>query len=69
MTIPTIVTGSSSGIGKSTAELILKSNNKVLGIDLSEQSIISPFYQHIKIDISNKKQLEELKKKTNFFRV
>ena len=45
MTIPTIVTGSSSGIGKSTAELILKSKNKVLGIDLSEQSIVSPFIQ------------------------
>tara|TARA_B100000941_G_C28418990_1_gene507719 strand:+ start:301 stop:1017 length:717 start_codon:yes stop_codon:yes gene_type:complete len=66
MTISTIVTGSSSGIGRSTAELILKSKNKVLGIDLSEQSIVSPLYKHLKIDISNKKELEELKKKQIF---
>ena len=66
MSIPTIVTGSSSGIGKSIAELILKSNNKVLGIDLSEKSISSPLYQHLKIDISNKIELEQLKKNKVF---
>ncbi len=53
MTIDTIITGTSSGIGKATAELILKSKNKVLGLDIGESKINSQLYQHINVDISN----------------
>tara|TARA_B100000989_G_scaffold298747_1_gene289578 strand:- start:10954 stop:11673 length:720 start_codon:yes stop_codon:yes gene_type:complete len=67
MSIPTIVTGASSGIGKATAELIIKTNNKVLGLDIANQVIFSPLYEHIQLDISNKEELEKLEKKNIFF--
>ena len=58
MPVDTIITGAGSGIGKSTAELILGTNKKVLGLDISESQIQSPLYQHIKIDISDLKSIE-----------
>ena len=55
----TIISGSSSGIGKSIAELLLDSNQKVLGLDIGDAQINSPLYTHLKIDISNLDSLKD----------
>ncbi len=60
MPIPTIITGSSSGIGKSISELILNSNNNVLGIDICDSTISSKNYQHMKVDIASFNKLKDL---------
>tara|TARA_B100000073_G_scaffold82687_1_gene63279 strand:+ start:30135 stop:30851 length:717 start_codon:yes stop_codon:yes gene_type:complete len=58
MPVDTIITGAGSGIGKSTAELILGANRKVLGLDITDSQIESPLYEHINIDISDLKSIE-----------
>ena len=42
-----IVTGASSGIGRSCAESLLKSGASVIGIDLGEGSISDPLYRYV----------------------
>lgn len=53
-----IVTGSSSGIGKGCCEALLSEGAYVYGIDLNNGSIDDPSYSHIKIDITNEREVE-----------
>ncbi|MBN1524918.1 MAG: SDR family oxidoreductase [Spirochaetales bacterium] len=48
-----LVTGSSSGIGKSCCMELLKMGNKVVGIDVAASSIENADYMHKSIDITN----------------
>lgn len=41
-----LITGTSQGIGKATAELFLKNNFNVIGIDIQESSITDSNYEH-----------------------
>ena len=41
-----LITGTSQGIGKATAELFLRNNIQVVGVDISEASISHKDYQH-----------------------
>ena len=55
-----VVSGSSSGIGKSTAELLLKNNSIVIGLDISQSSISHAKYKHYKVDILNEQMLIDI---------
>lgn len=55
-----LITGSSNGIGKATAELFLGTGHQVVGLDMAETSIVDPNYIHIKADISKKESLPEI---------
>lgn len=55
-----LITGSSNGIGKATAELFLGTGHQVVGLDMAETSIIDPNYIHIRADISKKESLPEI---------
>ena len=55
-----LITGTSSGIGKSTAELFLKHGNEVYGIDIKESEISNKLYHHIIADVSKKEELPDL---------
>ncbi len=48
-----IVTGASSGIGKSCAEQIISQGGTVIGFDKSEATIEDPLYAHCRIDITD----------------
>lgn len=48
-----LITGTSRGIGKATAELFLRNNIQVVGVDISEVSISHKDYQHFQCDISD----------------
>ncbi|OPX43925.1 3-oxoacyl-[acyl-carrier-protein] reductase FabG [Ruminiclostridium hungatei] len=52
-----VVSGSSSGIGKSTAELLLENYANVIGLDSTESSINNERYQHYCIDIRNEQNI------------
>ena len=53
-----IVTGASSGIGRSCAESLLKSGASVIGIDLGEGSISDPLYMHCKVSVTDEEAVE-----------
>ena len=53
----TIVTGSSSGIGKELVKLLLKKGNYVLGIDIKDIDMGTSKYNHIITDLSNPEQV------------
>lgn len=55
-----LITGSSNGIGKATAELFLGTGHQVVGLDMAETSIVDPNYIHIRADISKKESLPEI---------
>ena len=55
-----LITGSSNGIGKATAELFLGTGHQVVGLDMAETSIVDPNYIHITADISKKESLPEI---------
>lgn len=61
-----IISGAASGIGKATTELLLKNNINVLGLDLSDPSIDSTLYKHLKVDLSDHKCLEDANLKKTF---
>ena len=46
-----LVTGTSQGIGKATAELFLKNGHEVIGIDRKESSIDHVSYEHLRYDV------------------
>ena len=48
-----LVTGSSSGLGKSTSEKGLEEGFNVIGIDLSSSTIEHENYTHLQMDLSN----------------
>lgn len=51
--INVLITGSSQGIGKVTAEYFLKHNFRVIGIDIQESTISSNNYTHIQKSIKD----------------
>lgn len=55
-----LITGTSSGIGKATAELFIKEGFDVIGYDIKEPSIKNEHYKHYIIDVSKKEQLLDL---------
>ncbi|MDP4090780.1 MAG: SDR family NAD(P)-dependent oxidoreductase [Bacillota bacterium] len=52
-----VVTGASSGIGKSTAELLLENGAAVIGLDKNESSMQHERYRHYCLDIRNEQQI------------
>lgn len=52
-----LVTGASSGIGKSCCIDLLRNGNQVVGIDLNKSSIEDPNYMHVSIDITNERHV------------
>ena len=59
-----VVTGTSSGMGKACAEMLLKENAVVCGFDRNEGSIDSDNYTHFQVNITDedavKKSMEEI---------
>lgn len=60
-----LITGTSSGIGKATAEKFIKEGNEVIGIDIKESTINLPLelkhrYRHYVADVSIKEHLPYL---------
>lgn len=55
-----LITGTSSGIGKATAELFLQNKHLVYGIDIKEATIQHKNYQHYVCDVANKTMLPEI---------
>lgn len=52
-----VISGSSSGIGKSCVELLLEKNATIVGIDIQESKIKNKNYTHYIVDISNEIRL------------
>lgn len=48
-----LITGASSGIGKSTAELFLENGHEVIGFDIAKASIENECYHHFIVDITS----------------
>ena len=55
-----LITGTSSGVGKATAERFLKEGHTVYGIDIKESSINDKNYTHYISDVRDEKSLPEL---------
>jgi len=55
-----LITGTSSGIGRATAEKFLSEGHEVYGLDLLPSSISHPRYHHFIADIRKKETLPEL---------
>ena len=56
-----LITGSSSGIGKAAAEIFLKNDYLVYGIDQNTSTIEDKNYLHFKVSVTDFKNLPELK--------
>ena len=56
-----LITGTTQGIGKAIAELFLKENHDVIGIDREEASISHDNYTHYVCDVRDRDRLPELK--------
>lgn len=56
-----IITGSSSGIGKAAAEIFLKNNYIVYGIDKNTATIEDKNYKHFKVSVTDFKNLPDIK--------
>lgn len=55
-----LITGTSQGIGKAIAEIFLKENHDVIGIDRQESTFSHPNYAHFVCDIRDNKNLPEV---------
>lgn len=55
-----LITGTSQGIGKAIAELFLKENYEVAGIDRNQASICHPNYTHYLCDVRDYDKLPDL---------
>ena len=55
-----LITGTSSGVGKATAEKFLKEGHIVYGIDIKESSIDNENYTHYISDVRDEKNLPDL---------
>ena len=53
-----IVTGSSSGMGKSCCELLLENEAIVAGIDINDGTIENDSYMHFKADVLNEEEIQ-----------
>jgi NAD(P)-dependent dehydrogenase (short-subunit alcohol dehydrogenase family) len=54
-----IITGTNSGIGKSCAEMLLKKDAMVIGLDMKENTIIHSAYRHYVVDITDVPKIED----------
>ena len=57
-----IVTGASSGIGRSCAEQIIDLGGLVIGVDTSKNSIESKYYRHFVMSVTDEIAIEEMVK-------
>lgn len=57
-----IISGSASGIGKSSAEILLKSEATVIGIDKQDSSIESARYHHYLASITDEARIQSIVK-------
>lgn len=55
-----LITGTSSGIGKATAEKFLKEGHEVIGIDIRPSSIVNDRYSHVTADVRDEKNLPNI---------
>jgi len=55
-----LITGTTSGVGKATAERFLNEGYIVYGIDIRDSSIEHENYTHYKCDVRNEKELPDL---------
>ena len=55
-----LITGTSQGIGKATAERFLAAGHTVIGIDRQKKSIESESYTHYECDVRDKEKLPEI---------
>ena len=55
-----LITGTSRGIGRATAELFIENGHRVFGVDRLQKSIDSPFYTHFICDIRDTEKLPEI---------
>ena len=56
-----LITGTSSGIGKSTAELFLEKGHEVYGLDIAPNTIENENFHFFKCDVSKKESLPNIK--------
>ena len=54
-----IVTGASSGIGRSCCEQIIRSGGRVIGIDVSEGTIVDDLYEHHMFSVLDEDKVSE----------
>ena len=55
-----LITGTSKGIGKATAEEFLSRGHRVFGLDIEQSSIVHSRYTHIIADVSDRVKLPEV---------
>jgi len=55
-----IITGTSGGIGKATAQLFLEKGHTVVGLDILPPSIVHDNYVHFQCDVGKAEQLPEI---------
>lgn len=55
-----LITGTSSGIGKAIAELFLKKEHNVIGIDRLSTAICNENYSHITADVRDREKLPDI---------
>lgn len=55
-----LITGTSQGIGKAIAELFLKKNHEVIGIDRQKSGLVHEHYQHYVCDVRDYEHLPEI---------
>ena len=56
----TLITGTSQGIGKAIALLLLENGHEVIGIDRNDSSIKHPSYQHLIHDVRDIENIPEM---------
>lgn len=61
-----LITGTSNGIGLSTARLFLEKDYVVVGLDKEESKIIDENYFHYQVDVSKKNELPSLDFKISY---
>ena len=55
-----LITGTTQGIGKASAELFLQNEHEVIGFDIKPSSIQHKNYKHYQVDIFQKENLPEI---------
>lgn len=56
-----LVTGTSYGIGRATAEKFVRKGYKVFGLDIKPATFSHPLYNHYQVDVRNYSQLPDIK--------